>query len=679
MSRPMSRNEPLPGLPASLLPLLLCTLACVLACGGRGPEPIPLDDLVPVPAPELRGLPESGQELLKSKRSEFDRLLERAETADGDISKDALALAFGELGEHYHAYGLHQASLAAYANAHTLDPEEPRWPYLAAVLHQVDGRRDAALAELGRALELDDDDRPTRLRLVELHLAANEIDRAASLLEPIRGDSTAAVHYAAGRIANAREQSAEAIEHFESALELQPEARNLHSLLATLYQRTGNRQKAEYHVAEIGGGIVIFDDPRIEAVNARVVGVGPILDRALEAYGDEDYAASAEAYLEALELEPDNPTALRGAAGSLREGGRIDEALRILRRFTETHPENRLARLELGTTLVEANRIDEALPLLRQLTTEQADFQQAFVNYGVALTRAERFADAEAAFERALELDPFDQVTRFQLSIAQRGRGDDDAAVRTLEKIIAEAPTFVRARQHLGEMLRELGRPERAAEHFAAVAELEEAAPQERALARYQLGSLAISANRLEEAIDHLEASVELFPDLWQARMALGNRYRDADRQLEAAEQYAVVARLQPELALARVEEARAWARGGRPAQALERLEEGRRELPRAAEIANLQARLLATVEDENLRDGRRALALATDLVTGLPRPEHAETLAMALAAVGDFERALAQQQNLVEQVRGRGSVRDLRRLEDNLERYRRRQLARPF
>lgn len=52
--------------------------------------------------------------------------------------------------------------------------------------------------------------------------------------------------------------------------------------------------------------------------------------------------------------------------------------------------------------------------------------------------------------------------------------------------------------------------------------------------------------------------------------------------------------------------------------------------------------------------DMSSALALATELFQALPEPQFAETLAMALAASGDFDRAVALQRRVVRNEPGR-------------------------
>src|SRR4029453_11187512 len=59
-------------------------------------------------------------------------------------------------------------------------------------------------------------------------------------------------------------------------------------------------------------------------------------------------------------------------------------------------------------------------------------------------------------------------------------------------------------------------------------------------------------------------------------------------------------------------------------------------------------ARVLAAAPDDRVRDGARALAIATDLLKTQKTPGLAETMAMALAEVGRFDEAVKWQRDAI-------------------------------
>ena len=76
--------------------------------------------------------------------------------------------------------------------------------------------------------------------------------------------------------------------------------------------------------------------------------------------------------------------------------------------------------------------------------------------------------------------------------------------------------------------------------------------------------------------------------------------------------------------------------------EALVLLDDANRRAPDRPTTATTLARLLASAPDRSLRDGRRALELATEVHASDPAPVHAETVAMALAELERCDEARA-------------------------------------
>src|SRR5690606_3998132 len=91
-------------------------------------------------------------------------------------------------------------------------------------------------------------------------------------------------------------------------------------------------------------------------------------------------------------------------------------------------------------------------------------------------------------------------------------------------------------------------------------------------------------------------------------------------------------------------------------------------------EFKVLLARLLAASPDAAVRDGARAMALVEELLQSQKTTEIGETLAMALAETGDFDRAASVQRSVLQAVRRGGDQAEAGRLEQNLRRYEQRQ-----
>ncbi len=142
-------------------------------------------------------------------------------------------------------------------------------------------------------------------------------------------------------------------------------------------------------------------------------------------------------------------------------------------------------------------------------------------------------------------------------------------------------------------------------------------------------------------------------------------------RNLESAETLRQVVEADPGNIRARLGEAEALAASGRSLEARRRLEEGWQAIPESVELLHALARMLASADDPDTRDGERALELARLTLRAGPSPDRLETLAMALAEAGVFEEAVRLQQDLIRDLSWEGRLDELPRLEANLARYR--------
>lgn len=318
---------------------------------------------------------------------------------------------------------------------------------------------------------------------------------------------------------------------------------------------------------------------------------------------------------------------------------RYEEAERALSRALRLDPERPETLLNLGILLAESGRLEEAIERLRAATRGDPEAAQPRFNLAAALLRAGRWQEAVAEYDELLRRAPgYPRAAFFRATALVRG-GRREEGLGELRRLLAERPADLELRVGLANELASLE------ELRGALAVLEEGAaqtssPAARAQLDAAIGRLLVSAGRYREAAAAYRTAVERDP--------------------MAAESW--------------VAEARALVRAGDWAEARRRLEEGLARLPQSAGLAHVLARLLVSAPDPALRDGRRALELADGVFRARDSLEHGETVAMALAESGRFDDAVALQKRLIESARQAGQSELVRRLEPNLERYRRRQ-----
>ena len=241
-------------------------------------------------------------------------------------------------------------------------------------------------------------------------------------------------------------------------------------------------------------------------------------------------------------------------------------------------------------------------------------------------------------------------------------------------------------------------------------------------IAQCLLGRAMIEKGQSDQAVPHLLRALELKPDYTEARLNLAAAYanlgnessRRGDGQ-QAARHYDEALRLAPDTTEVRCLMGQLLTQLGRPAEALVHLEQVQRERPdwpglhsylgqalagmgRHAEAAGQLrqaiaqqgaaalpmyhlAWLLATTDDDALRDGAEALRLteqASRLGQTDPVPLHM-TFSAAYAELGRFDEALDAAGSALEHARSRGRQDSAAELEALIPFYQRHQTYRDF
>ncbi|MSR61466.1 MAG: tetratricopeptide repeat protein [Planctomycetes bacterium] len=229
---------------------------------------------------------------------------------------------------------------------------------------------------------------------------------------------------------------------------------------------------------------------------------------------------------------------------------------------------------------------------------------------GLANERAARgeVAGARTAYEEALAIRASYAPALYGLGLLEQEHGDAERALALYRRASEALPGLAAAQLNLGMLLAERGDEVEAAQAFERVLELFPEHPD----AHYDLALLLLLHRQYEPAAEHLEAAVRANPGAAAAWEKLGE-VREAQGEHRAA--------------LAALERALAD--------------------PTRTNAARLAAWILASAAEDELRDPQRALELARRAVQATQRrdPPTLEALAAALAAGGDFERAVAVQE----------------------------------
>lgn len=193
-------------------------------------------------------------------------------------------------------------------------------------------------------------------------------------------------------------------------------------------------------------------------------------------------------------------------ANYLKEEGRRTEAVQVLRDALEANPESVRIITAYGITLVEEGKPEEAIGILKR-GIALIDYDPENWNYlGVAYWNMGRFDDALGAYDKALSLDRnnpivFNNIGALYLSMYLKSRdaGDLGQAVKNLNEAIRLDPRYASALNGLGTALKIQGDTTGAIEAWKKAVELK----PEFGYPLYNLGLAYLTLGNKPEALTY--------------------------------------------------------------------------------------------------------------------------------------------------------------------------------
>jgi tetratricopeptide (TPR) repeat protein len=264
--------------------------------------------------------------------------------------------------------------------------------------------------------------------------------------------------------------------------------------------------------------------------------------------------------------------------------------------------------------------------------------------FGDELLRMGRVEEANAQFQKALELAPNDMEAYWNIGYAFVRYGRLDEAISLYQKALQIRPDSAIACYNLGNALLQKGRVDEAIPQYQKAVQIK----PDFALAYSSLGNALMKRGRVDEAIPQYQKAVEIHPNDALACDNIGNALMQRGRVDEAITQYKKAAQIDPNFASTRVNLANALVQMGRMNEAIPQYQKALQLNPADAAIENNLAWLLATSSQASLRDGGKAMELArqASALTGGENPVILHTLAAACAETGRFSEAVETAQH---------------------------------
>jgi tetratricopeptide (TPR) repeat protein len=362
--------------------------------------------------------------------------------------------------------------------------------------------------------------------------------------------------------------------------------------------------------------------------------------------GDPERAAkAAAAAVQVFEGDKSQQAAALVLRAQLREDA--TERLKDCDRALELDPGNIDAWQARALTYVEKGQLDKAAEDLNKLLENQKDNFRAHLALGEVLTNLEKYDDAVKHIEKAIELKPKSSLGYTLRARWNLEREDLKAAIADLDKALKVEPRdvaalLIRARVHQEQK-----------DYAAARSDVERVLVISPDLPQGVILRSLISAaeGKLVDAIADMQAVLEKDPSNVPWRLQLASYYLQDKRPRKAIEVFTKILDEDEDQKLARQARADTFLSIGKHAEAVADFEIALRQSPDDDGVLNNFAWVLATSPDDNVRNGKRAIELATKAceVTKYEKPHILSTLAAAYAQTGDFETAKKWSKKAVE------------------------------
>jgi len=392
-----------------------------------------------VPETDVSGTERIARETIARTRTGVANLLQNGASDDSNLAEG-----YGELAALYQLFNVDSAAALCWDNARSLQPADFRWAYYAGYLALNGGQTEKALLLLQQAGRLNPDYRPLDLRMGQLWLDADQLDKAQAALQKAADEAglRAAALYYLGQIDLLSHDYQRAQDHLSEALRINPQASEVHYPLAQAYRHLGKQELAREHLARFKQKTPDADDPLVAELETVLqtshwdfrLGMQAIMEQ-------HDYEAAIEHFKKGLEIDPDNLAARVSYGRALYLGGQPDAAEAQLNSVLAEDPQHILANFFLAVLWESRHKPEKAAARYQLILKLEPEHEGAHFYIANLLFHQGRFQEAAAQYRAALAASSEIPPARLLELVAlhRAGHADSDIA-RELEQRVRQYP-----------------------------------------------------------------------------------------------------------------------------------------------------------------------------------------------------------------------------------------------
>jgi tetratricopeptide (TPR) repeat protein len=363
---------------------------------------------------------------------------------------------------------------------------------------------------------------------------------------------------------------------------------------------------------------------------------------------DGDTKRAAEALDQVLALPIADPGD-RVKALALRAGVEKDDTKRLalLDEAVRLAPKDADSIRARGFVYADLKQPDKALADLDKAIELEPDNASSHQARALLLAQLKRYDEALVSLDKAQQIQP-DSVSPLTLRAQVHAQQKNlEAALHDLNQALSRQPDNVAVLLLRASLYVEMDKPD------AALADVDQALKlkPDYDRARRLRAVLLAKAGKLDQVITELEALAAKSPKDLQLQAQLAMFYTVQKNSQKAAERYTAILAEKPDDVEALSGRANALLGLGKHAEAIADYNKALKLDPEDSNMLNNLAWVLATSPDDKLRDGKRAIGLATKAcdLTEYKAAHILSTLAAGYAETGDFDSAVKWSKKAVE------------------------------
>ncbi|MFQ5823240.1 MAG: tetratricopeptide repeat protein [bacterium] len=375
--------------------LIILTLVCIFVIISILTYKIifsPQSSLELLPDPDLSGMEEQVAKKIQTLRMEVEK-------------NPTSATAWGKLAMNLDIHDLKNESVPCYKQAAAIDATDFRWPYYCAIVLYEMGSRDA-LEWFERSRSLKPNYVPLHVRLGQALFDAGRLEESShEFKRAIAADqNTSHAYLGLAQISLSQGDLQNSRQFLQKALEINPQHREVHGLMAAVYRRLNKKEKAtnELLLAQQLPKITPVVDSVYKKLEAEGVSALWYRDRGITYFGKGLYEEAIREFQMALQFKPD-PRGHNYVGDLLYKLKRYDEAASHYRAAIAMNPNYYLALNNLGQTLFEMDQVAEAIQWVKKSLRLNPRLPDAYINLGTFYRQSARTAEAIAILRRGLK------------------------------------------------------------------------------------------------------------------------------------------------------------------------------------------------------------------------------------------------------------------------------------